>query len=98
DGWSKGVLYRELSALYDAFAAGRASPPAEPLAQYGDFAEWQRARFTDEMLAGELDYWREQLEGAPTAIDLPADRPRPPVASLRGARLRQSLPPELTRR
>ncbi len=84
DGWSEGVLLRELAALYDAARAGAPSPLAEPALQYADFAAWQRA-WPAEVLGRQLAYWRGQLAGAPTALELPADRPRPAVASLRGA-------------
>jgi amino acid adenylation domain-containing protein/FkbM family methyltransferase len=92
DGVSKVVLYRELGALYEAFAAGREPTPAKMTIQYGDYAEWQRSWLVDERLDGELDYWRTRLQGIPAALDLPTDRPRPPVASLRGARLRKPVP------
>ncbi|HTG34125.1 MAG TPA: amino acid adenylation domain-containing protein [Thermoanaerobaculia bacterium] len=84
DGWSEGVLLRELPALYDAARAGTPSPLAEPTLQYADFAAWQRA-WPPEVLGRQLAYWRGQLAGAPTVLELPADRPRPAVASLRGA-------------
>ena len=73
----------------------RPSTLAEPLLQYGDFAEWQVSWLEGERLERELSHWTEALAGAPTALELPADRPRPPVASLRGAWHRQSLPPDL---
>jgi amino acid adenylation domain-containing protein len=90
DGWSEGVLLRELAALYDAARAGAPSPLAEPVLQYADFAVWQRA-WPPEVLGRQLTYWRGQLAGAPTALELPADRPRPAVASLRGASRRRLL-------
>jgi amino acid adenylation domain-containing protein len=90
DGWSEGVLLRELPALYDAARAGTPSPLAEPTLQYADFAVWQRA-WPPEVLGRQLAYWRGQLAGAPMALELPADRPRPAVASLRGAGRRRLL-------
>ncbi|HSF40373.1 MAG TPA: amino acid adenylation domain-containing protein [Thermoanaerobaculia bacterium] len=97
DGWSEGVLLRELAALYDAARAGTPSPLAEPVLQYADFAVWQRA-WPPEVLGRQLAYWRGQLAGAPTALELPADRPRPAVASLRGASRRRLLgAPEVAR-
>ncbi|MEW5926224.1 MAG: amino acid adenylation domain-containing protein, partial [Gemmatimonadota bacterium] len=80
DGWSMGVYFRELSALYGAFAAGEPSPLAEPPLQFADFAAWQRAHLTDRALEGPLGYWRERLAGAPRLLELPTDRPRPAVA------------------
>ncbi|HEX2078088.1 MAG TPA: amino acid adenylation domain-containing protein [Longimicrobium sp.] len=92
DGWSLGVLFRELGALYEAFSAD-APPPLAPLPlQYADYAAWQRAHWTEERLAAQLEWWRRALEGAPAVLELPADRPRPAVQSHRGARLRVALP------
>ena len=97
DGWSEGVLLRELAALYEAARAGTPSPLAEPVLQYADFAVWQRA-WPPEVLGRQLAYWRGQLAGAPTALELPTDRPRPAVASLRGASRRRLLEaPEVAR-
>lgn len=72
DGWSWGVLARELAAGY----AGRTAEVSKQAPQYAGFARWQRERFTDERSRRQLDYWRAQLVGVP-AIDLPTDRPRP---------------------
>ncbi|HBL30739.1 MAG TPA: non-ribosomal peptide synthetase, partial [Acidobacteria bacterium] len=77
DGWSMGILIRELAAL--------PSPLPELPVQYADFAVWQRSWLQGEVLERELAFWRTQLEGAPALLDLPADRPRPPAQSLRGA-------------
>ena len=79
DGWSMGVLVRELAALYAAFAGGRPSPLPELPIQYADFAAWQRGGCSGEVLASELAYWRGQLAGLPPALELPTDRPRPAV-------------------
>jgi amino acid adenylation domain-containing protein len=96
DGWSVGIFLRELGVLYDAFANGRPSPlPALPI-QYPDFAVWQREWLSGEVLAAHVDYWREQLAGAPPLLELPADRPRPPVQTYSGARRGVAFPPELT--
>ncbi|HKH46386.1 MAG TPA: condensation domain-containing protein, partial [Thermoanaerobaculia bacterium] len=96
DGWSLGVLMREMSALYAAFAAGQPSPLAELPVQYADFAAWQRSWLAGGVLEGELQYWRDRLAGAPPVLDLPADRPRPAVQSFRGADRFLTLPPELS--
>jgi amino acid adenylation domain-containing protein len=95
DGWSMGVLVREVAALYDAFLNGRPSPLPPLRIQYPDFAEWQRARLTGERLEAELAYWRERLAGAPV-LALPTDRPRPAVASARGATIPFRLPEAVT--
>ena len=77
DGWSLGVLTRELGALYDAFAQGRPDPlPPLPI-QYADYAVWQRQHVSGERLQAQADYWRRQLADAPARLDLPTDRPRP---------------------
>jgi len=79
DGWSVGVLVREVSALYAAFVAGRPSPlPGLPV-QYADFAAWQRAWLTGEALDAQVAWWRTRLVGAPPLLELPTDRPRPTV-------------------
>ncbi|HVG31078.1 MAG TPA: amino acid adenylation domain-containing protein, partial [Pyrinomonadaceae bacterium] len=97
DGWSLGILVRELSALYGAFARGEDSPLAELPMQYADFARWQRERLSGETLERQLSYWREQLAGAPAALELPADRPRPAVQTFGGSHLRFNLSSELTK-
>jgi amino acid adenylation domain-containing protein len=85
DGWSMGVFYRELAALYQSFAAGMSAPlPALPV-QYADYAVWQRDWLRGETLEKQLAYWKERLAGAPAALELPTDRPRPPVQTDRGA-------------
>jgi amino acid adenylation domain-containing protein len=84
DGWSMGVLLRELAALYEAFAAGRPSPLPELPVQYADYAAWQRSWLSGEVLEREIRFWREQMAGAPAVLHLPADHPRPAVQSRRG--------------
>src|SRR5215217_1235022 len=81
DGWSLGVLLRELAALYEAGAAGRSSPLPDLPVQYADYAAWQRSWLAGEALEGEIRFWRERLAGAPAVLDLPGDRPRPAVQS-----------------
>ena len=78
DGWSQGVLRREIGVLYGAVARGESSPLAEPPIRYGDFAAWQQRELAGEALAGELAWWRARLAGA-VPLELPADRPRPAV-------------------
>jgi amino acid adenylation domain-containing protein len=85
DGWSMGVLVRELTALYAAFSAGAAGPLPPLPVQYGDYALWQHGRQGTPALARELEFWRQALAGAPALLELPADRPRPGRLSERGA-------------
>jgi acyl carrier protein len=96
DGWSMNVLIREVATLCEAYRRGRESPlPALPI-QYADYAVWQRQWLQGEMLAAELDYWRQQLQGAPAVLELPTDRPRPAVQTFHGARQSVRLSPELS--
>ncbi|HZF10319.1 MAG TPA: non-ribosomal peptide synthase/polyketide synthase, partial [Thermoanaerobaculia bacterium] len=92
DGWSLGVLLRELAELYGAACAGRPSPLPELPLQYADFALWQRSWLHGPRLAAEIDHWRRRLSGAPPALELPADRPRPAVQSFRGGTLPARFP------
>src|ERR1700732_2881582 len=81
DGRSMGVLVRDLSELYRAFALGLASPLPELPIQYGDFTVWQRRWLTGEVLAQHVSYWRRRLDGLPPLLELPLDREAPPGAS-----------------
>ena len=96
DGMSRGVLVRELVQLYEAFANGRSSTLPELTIQYVDFAAWQREWLQGEVLDKQLSYWKEKLAGAPSLLELPADRPRPPVQSFHGARQPVVIPQEVT--
>jgi amino acid adenylation domain-containing protein len=87
DGWSVGLLIRELKILYQAFCDGKPSPLSELPIQYADFAVWQREWLQGEILDKQLNYWKKQLEGAPALLELPTDRPRPARQSYRGALL-----------
>ncbi|GIL24845.1 non-ribosomal peptide synthetase [Actinocatenispora comari] len=86
DGWSQSVLYREIAAGY----AGAEVPPLP--ASYADYAAWRADRDAERGKA-DLAWWTEHLAGAPTALDLPRDRPRPPVQTYAGAVLAAPLPP-----
>ncbi|WP_240359708.1 non-ribosomal peptide synthetase [Pyxidicoccus trucidator] len=84
DGWSLGVLFREVTALYEAFSTGRESPlPPLPI-QYADFAWWQREWLKGSMLESQLQYWRQHLAGAPPRLSLPFDFPPPELPSHHG--------------
>ncbi len=98
DGWSLGVLVRELSTLYAAACARtEASLPSLPI-DYADYAVWQREWLRGEVLERQLEYWREQLAGAPSLLNLPTDFTRPAAKTYRGARLPLRLDPELVAR
>ncbi|HEX2271294.1 MAG TPA: amino acid adenylation domain-containing protein, partial [Pyrinomonadaceae bacterium] len=95
DGWSIGVLVKEVAALYEAYAKGSAVT-LKPLAvQYVDYAHWEREWLQGAVLAEQLAYWKDQLADAPV-LELPSDRPRPPVPSYRGAYESFELDQELT--
>lgn len=96
DGWSLGILVREIAVLYAAFAAGAPSPLTELPIQYTDFAVWQRQWLQGEVLHRQLDYWRRQFADLPPALDLPTDYPRRPVQSFRGERELISLSNEVS--
>nr|QEO74682.1 condensation domain-containing protein [uncultured bacterium] len=87
DGWSIGVLLRELSLAYEAFAAGRRPELPKLPIQYADFAVWQRGWLQGETLDRQMKYWKERLGGKVPTLELPTDSPRPPVQSYRGASL-----------
>jgi len=89
DGWSLGVLVRELAVLYDAFS--KDPSPGEPQSalpqlpvQYADFAVWQRRWLSGDTLDRLLAYWTAHLEGVPSELDLPTDHPRPATQTFRG--------------
>ena len=95
DGWSAGILIREVATLYIAFCAGGSSPLPALRIQYADFAHWQRRWLQGEVLETQIAYWKVQLAGAPALVDLPADHPRPAVQTFRGAHQSLVLPKHL---
>jgi amino acid adenylation domain-containing protein len=84
DGWSMGVLIRELSALYTAFSEQRADPLPPLSIQYADYAVWQREWLSGAEMERQLAFWKEHLRDAPAMLELPTDRPRPASQSFRG--------------
>ena len=96
DGWSMGVLIKEVGTLYSSYVAGEESALEELSIQYADYAAWQRDWLQGDVLEAELRYWREQLADAPAVLELPTDRPRPATPSHRGARHSLALSTELT--
>jgi amino acid adenylation domain-containing protein len=85
DGWSMGVLLHELETLYESYSKGSPSSLNELAVQYADYAQWQRNWLQGDVLKEEVNYWRRQLEGAPTLLELETDHPRQFLRPLRGA-------------
>ena len=85
DAWSTEILIREMADLYAGALSGRVARLPDLPVQYADFAAWQRAWLTGEVLEGQLNYWRESLAGAPELLELPVDRPRPASPSFSAA-------------
>ncbi|MDS0140063.1 MULTISPECIES: non-ribosomal peptide synthase/polyketide synthase [unclassified Amycolatopsis] len=97
DGWSNGLIAEEVGAFYAAALRGEpADLPPLPV-QYADFAAWQRGRLAERVLAGQTDYWTERLRDL-TPLELPTDRPRPPVRTTRGATHEIVVPAAVTAR
>ncbi|WP_139281648.1 non-ribosomal peptide synthetase, partial [Vibrio aerogenes] len=96
DGWSVGILIREVSQLYAAYVQEQPDPlPALPV-QYGDYALWQRDYLRGETLQDQQQYWTRQLQGIPDCLTLPADRPRPKTQQFSGANITRTLDASLT--
>src|SRR4030095_6572369 len=99
DGWSMGVLVKEVSALYEAYRSGAESPLTELPVQYADYALWQREWLQGEVLEEQLKYWEEKLAGAPRQVELPTDRARGAmrVGGGRAGQVRVEFDEELTK-
>jgi len=95
DGWSSDILFRELSALYEACSQGRASPLEALPIQYADYAVWQRDRLQGKVYEEQLGYWKKRLEGI-SPLELPTDFPRSAVQGQAGRTAMFTIPPELT--
>ena len=98
DGVSMGILISELSAFYRAELTGRPASLPPLWIEFGDYAVWQQDRMSGEELERQLDFWREQLQGAPQFLTLPSDRPRPVRLSSRGAAAMVALDAATTQR
>ncbi|HEX2091425.1 MAG TPA: amino acid adenylation domain-containing protein [Longimicrobiaceae bacterium] len=98
DGWSGVIFFHEWRVLYDALLFGEPSPFPELPVQYGDYAVWQREWLSRERLERQVAHWREKLADAPTVLELPTDRPRPPFRSYRGGLYKPYVAPELKTR
>ena len=96
DGWSNGILFRELNSLYESFCTSRPSSLSELPIQYADFARWQREMLQGETLERQVEYWKQHLAGAPAVLDLSTDRPRPKTETFAGSYRTSLLPAELT--
>ena len=96
DGWSVGRFTKELATAYTSYSAGRVPALPELPIQYADFAIWQRSFLKDDVLAKQIGFWREQLQGALPLLELPTDRPRPAEQTIEGARHSFELGEELT--
>ncbi|MBD6618577.1 amino acid adenylation domain-containing protein [Komarekiella sp. 'clone 1'] len=96
DGWSCGVFLRELSTLYAAFSTNQLFGLPELPIQYADFTIWQRDRIQGKFLATNLNYWKQQLSGELSILQLPTDRPRPTVTTFAGAKQYFTLSTALT--
>jgi acyl-CoA synthetase (AMP-forming)/AMP-acid ligase II len=96
DGWSAEVFWRELATRYSAICTGQPPSLPVPLLQYADFAVWQRQWLQGQVLAAQLAYWKQQLGDSLPVLELPTDRPRPPVQTFQGARQSLLLPTSLT--
>ncbi|MBW3571399.1 MAG: amino acid adenylation domain-containing protein, partial [Gemmatimonadetes bacterium] len=83
DGWSMPIIMREMDEFYHAISRGLPDPLPRLEVQYPDYSVWQREYLTGDTLRRQVEYWRDHMAGAPT-LDLPTDRPRPPVLSYRG--------------
>ncbi|MEJ6486183.1 amino acid adenylation domain-containing protein [Nostoc punctiforme UO1] len=96
DGWSLGVLVRELAAFYDALSNHQPVPLSPLSIQYADYAIWQKQRLQGDLLETQLNYWKQQLAGSLPVLQLPTDRPRSPVQTFCGARQKLQLSKSLS--
>jgi amino acid adenylation domain-containing protein/non-ribosomal peptide synthase protein (TIGR01720 family) len=96
DGWSKGILFKELSEFYQAFLSNSTVDLPELAIQYADFAVWQRQWLQGEILENQLNYWKKQLTAAPPLLELPTDKPRPANPNFRGHSISFQINSELT--
>jgi amino acid adenylation domain-containing protein len=98
DAYSFSVFYNEVARLYEGFVNGTEPRLSALSIQYADYAAWQRQELTTESMQGHLDYWKQQLAGAPGLLELPTDRPRPAVETFRGQKCTRHLPKDLVKR
>ncbi len=94
DGWSSSIFSREFALLYEAFCESRKNPLPPVPVQYADFTLWQRSYLEGGALTGGLEYWKGKLAGIPARLELPSDRPRPPVQTFAAGLSASNLPHE----
>ncbi|NBD32275.1 MAG: amino acid adenylation domain-containing protein [Cyanobacteria bacterium] len=97
DAWSMGILWEQLTQLYQAFLDRQPNPLETLPIQYADYAVWQREWLSGEVLDQQLSYWKKQLTGAKPLLELPTDRSRPPIQTYRGASQSVVIPETLTK-
>ncbi|KAF9943507.1 hypothetical protein BGZ70_005864, partial [Mortierella alpina] len=97
DGWSVGIMVREISQLYTAYCHGKSSRLTPLTIQYPDYAVWQRQWLSGDRLHAQSEFWRTTMSGAPVLLDLPTDKPRPPQQSFKGDHVPVVLDAQLTR-
>lgn len=96
DAWSFGVMFKDVIALYNDFAAGRSPALPELPIQYADYAVWQREWLRGEVRERHLNYWKQQLQNMPPVLELPIDKPRPAIQNHQGAMQQVMVPQTLT--
>ncbi|WP_010099284.1 non-ribosomal peptide synthetase [Ornithinibacillus scapharcae] len=92
DGWSLRIMMDELFAIYHQIISNMPIQLEQPVYQYADYVNWQQNRYTEEQINQQLQYWKEQLSGAPSLLELPLDKPRPSMQSYNGSLIRMKLP------
>ena len=96
DGWSLGILMREVAEEYERAVRGEEMREEEMKIQYADYGEWQRGWLRGEVLERQMRYWRGQLGDGIAALELPSERPRPAIQTFKGAKHSFTLPEDLT--
>ena len=92
DGWSRGILFDELTRLYVGFVTGSPATLPELKVQYGDFAQWQTRWLDGPVLDQEIQFWKQELAGSDFVLELPLDHPRPDVLTFIGGRTNFTIP------
>ena len=95
DGYSRAIIFRDLTALYDSIAEGQPSPLPQLAIQYADYALWHRRWLESGVLERQLEYWKDRLAGAPARLELPTDFSRPAVRSYHGDHRNLMIDPAL---